>query len=344
MKHLGAMCAVVTLFLFPAPMALAQGGPSVGGPSNYNPAGAGTSSRAQDQSDADRAYREAVSQKRNELSKKESREQVMQEARVVAKSLHLACDVSDAQIASENKITGKSGAKITARTYEIACGQGEGFFVVAQDPDPPVGFSCFSIEGQRAAAAAKGEKFDQACVLPANHDLNAMATAALAHAGTTCNVAKLQWYGQNSSIEFTEVACGDGKGYLLGTALPGSDAATRVVSCSDAAAQGKPCVLTKSAPVSAAAAPAVDAAPTREAFKAALTQHGIACTPSGDNDIRLIGKQNKSQRHVVEFKCPEQPKGLIALIPLGSNTSPFQSMNCAEAAKIGASCKLTTAN
>jgi hypothetical protein len=344
MKHHGAMCAVATLLLFPASIALGQGGPSVGGPSNYNPAGAGTSSRSQDQSDADRAFREAISQKRNALSKKESREQVMQEAGTVAKSLHLACDVSDAQIASENKITGKTGAKITARTYEIACGQGEGFFVVAQDPDPPVGFSCFAIEGQRAAAAAKGEKFDQACVLAANHDLNMMATAVLSHVGTTCNVAKLQWYGQNSSMEFTEVACGDGKGYLVGTALPGSDVATRAVSCTDAAAQGKPCIMTKSAPVSATAAPAGEPAPTLEAFKAALTQHGIACTPSGDNDIRLVGKQNKSQRHVVEFKCPEQPKGLVALIPLGSNTNPFQSMNCAEAAKIGASCKLTTAN
>ena len=151
------------------------------GPSNYNPAGAGQDSRAQDQNDADRAFREAVSQQRNALSKKESREQIMQEASAVAKSLHLACDVSDAQIASENKITGKSGAKITARTYEVACGQGGGFFVVAQDPDPPVGFSCFAVEGQRAAAAAKSEKFDQACVLPANHDLNAMASAVLAH-------------------------------------------------------------------------------------------------------------------------------------------------------------------
>jgi len=344
MKHTGAICAVAMLALCNTSAVLAQGGPSVGGPSNYNPAGAGTSSRAQDQSDADRAFREAVSQKRNALSKKEPREQVLQEAGAVAKSLHLACDVSDAQIASENKITGKSGAKITARTYEIACGQGEGFFVVAQDPDPAVGFSCFAIEGQRAAAAAKGEKFDQACVLPANHDLNAMATAAMAHAGTSCNVATLQWYGQNTTTEFTEVGCGDGKGYLLGTALPGSDTATRVVSCSDAAAQGKPCVLTKSAAASAAAAPTGEPAPTREAFKAALTQHGIACTPSGNDDIRLIGKQNKSQRHVVEFKCPEQPKGLIALIPLGSNTNPFQSMTCAEASKIGATCKLTTAN
>ncbi len=344
MKHYGAICAVATLFLFHAPMALAQGGPSVGGPSNYNPAGAGQDSRAQDQNDADRAFREAVSQQRNALSKKESREQVLQNAGAVAKSTISTCRCYRLQIASENKITGKSGAKITARTYEVACGQGEGFFVVVQDPDPPVGFSCFAIEGQRAAAAAKGEKFDQACVLPANHDLNAMATAVLAHAGTTCNVAKLQWYGQNTTTEFTEVACGDGKGFLLGTALPGSDVATRVVSCTDAATQGKPCVLTKGASVSAAASAAGEPAPTREAFKAALTQHGIACTPSGNDDIRLIGKQNKSQRHVVEFKCPEQPKGLIALIPLGSNTNPFQSMDCAEAAKMGAVCKLTAAN
>ena len=253
MKQYGAMCAGAILAVIQASTAFAQGGPSVGGPSNYNPAGAGQDSRSQDQLDADRLYREAISQKRVSLSKKESREQVMQEASAVAKNLHLACDVTDAQIAGESKITGSGGQKITAHTYEVACGQGPGYFVVAQDPDPPVGFSCFAIEGQRAAAAAKGEKFDQACVLPANHDLNGMATAVLAHAGTSCTVAKLQWYGQNKTTEYTEVACADGKGFLLATALPGTEGSARVMSCSDAGAQGKPCVLTNATPGSVAA-------------------------------------------------------------------------------------------
>src|SRR5262249_52089006 len=136
----------------------------------------------------------------------------------------------------------------------------------------------------------------------------------------------------NTTTEYTEVACADGKGFLLGTALPGAEGSTRVVSCAEAAGQGKPCALTKMI-VAGASPSAAEPLPTREAFKASLSQHGIACTPAGDDDIRLIGKQNKSQRHVVEFKCPEQPKGLVALIPLGSNPSPFQSMNCADAAK-----------
>jgi hypothetical protein len=179
-------------------------------------------------------------------------------------------------------------------------------------------------------------------VLPPNHDLDAMATAVLARAGTSCSVARLQWYGQNKTTEYTEVACGDGKGYLLGTALPGAEPSIRAVSCADAAAQGKPCALTK-APTAGATALS-EPTPTQEAFKAALAQRGVACTVAGNADIRLIGKQNKSQRHVVEFKCPEQPKGLVALIPLGANQNPFQSMDCVEAAKIGAACKLTIAN
>jgi hypothetical protein len=103
------------------------------------------------------------------------------------------------------------------------------------------------------------------------------------------------------------------------------------LSCTDAAGQGKPCVLTKGASVSVTAS-AGEPAPTREAFKAALTQHGIACTPSGNDDIRLIGKQNKSQRHVVEFKCPEQPKGLVAL----RDTSGRQTFPPISSAKMGA--------
>jgi len=80
--------------------------------------------------------------------------------------------------------------------------------------------------------------------------------------------------------------------------------------------------------------------PTLDDFKAALVQHGIACTPS---NIRVIGKENVRKRHVVEFLCPEQPTGLVAFIPLGTNANKFETLDCPTAAKSGVVCKLTAA-
>jgi len=55
----------------------------------------------------------------------------------------------------------------------------------------------------------------------------------------------------------------------------------------------------------------------------------------------VIGKETLSQRHVVEFACAQHPEGLVAYIPLEGNTAPFETLDCAAAAKRGLVCKLT---
>ncbi|HEY4113591.1 MAG TPA: hypothetical protein VGM17_05960 [Rhizomicrobium sp.] len=312
---------------------------SINGPSNYNP-GASNEGPNQAQQDSDRIYREVLTKQRSTLQKRFSSQKIMDDSTAAANGLQLSCNIQDAQLASENKMP-VNGHDVTAFTYEIACADGMGYFVVSQNPEPPVGYSCFTIEGQRAAAAAKGQKFEEACVLPENKDLRAVAGDVMRNLGTTCKVTRLQWMGQDDTkhSEYTEAACNDGKGYILATALPGSPMQGNVIPCSEANGHGLACRLTNTATASAAAG-SKEGSPTVDDFKTALTQHGVACTVAADTDIRLIGKQNKSQRHVVEFKCPEQPKGLVVLIPLGSNSSPFQTMDCAAAAKIGAACKL----
>ena len=208
LRHLAATVAalVVVVGLGRTP-GFAQG--SISGPSNYGaPSGAGESeSQSFAQGESDRLFREAVTQRRTALQKRQSTEQTFNDATATAKALQLSCDVQDVQIASANKLTGADGKPVAALTYEIACGNGMGYFVVSQSPEPPVGYSCFAIAGQHAAASAKGEKFDEACVLPANHDLNLMATHVMRNSGTPCTVTKAAWYGQNtaSHTEYTEV-------------------------------------------------------------------------------------------------------------------------------------------
>jgi hypothetical protein len=160
------------------------------------------------------------------------------------------------------------GKEVETSVYEVACSNGMGYFLESQGPEKPVAISCLAAEGTRAADAAKGKKMDFFCQLPENRDVKAMAASLLAGAGTPCAVRDLQWFGKSAATqtEYSEVVCNDGKGYLLRTALPGTQAQTHVMSCADAARQGIKCRLTDSGPV--------EKPLTLETFKDALAQHG----------------------------------------------------------------------
>lgn len=162
--------------------------------------------------------------------------------------------------------------------------------------------------------------------------MKTMMATVLSRVGTNCTVRNYRWVGISSvtNAEFNEVACTDGNGYILKTALPGSMVQPRAVDCHTAGMQGLPCTLTSGGMVV-----------TVQTFKDALAAHKVACTAS-DTNVRALGQQTASKRYVVEFQCPEQPKGLVAFIPLNGNSAPFETLNCAAAAKKGAACKLTT--
>ena len=333
--------AISLLFALPA---FGQGGPGTGTqPGSVGMPSAGTRDmgRSEVQDESDRIYREQLLHRRVAQDSKQSRATTMQESSDAAKALQLSCDVKDAGFIGQAHAT-VNGRSVNAKTYEIACGNGMGYFVVWQDPELPVAYSCLQAEGQRAAAAAKGQQYDGVCELPANRDLNAMATRLLASGGATCGVTKLAWFGKDEKggAEFTEVVCSDGKGYVLATSLPGFIWKAQAQTCSEAAARGMACQMTTVAVATAgpATAAADDDHPTAEALKAALAQHGVACTVA---DLRLIGREKMRRRHVVEFQCPEQPKGLVAFIPLGANVAKFETLDCVASTKAGIACKLT---
>ncbi len=248
----------------------------------------------------------------------------------LVKSLQFTCEVQDAILAAEGPVTA-SGKKVDTKTFEVACASGLGFFLVSQDPEKPYGFSCFAADATRAADAAAGKPAPAVCHLPANADVKAMASTVLSRAGTNCPARDLRWVGQSSAAntEFVEVACTDGAGYIVSFANPGSAAPVRAVTCHDSALKGLPCKLSSNGNV-----PTV----TLQTFKDALAQHKIACDAA---NVRVIGQQTASKRYVVEFQCPQQPKGLVAFIPLSDSTAPFETLDCAAAAKKGAVCKLT---
>ena len=248
----------------------------------------------------------------------------------LVKTLPLSCDLTDAVLAAQGPAS-VNGKSVDTKTYEVACGNGMGYFLVTQAPEKPYGFSCFAAEATRAADVAQGKPPGTVCQLAANASVKAMMTTVISRAGTNCQVRDFRWVGTSSAsnTEFTEVACSDDTGYILKTAMPGSTQPPRAINCHDAAIQGLPCKLT-----------IVPGAfvPTVQTFKDALAQYKVSCDAP---NVRVVGQENVLKRYVVEFQCPQQPKGLVAFIPLNGNTAKFETLDCKAATKKGVTCQLT---
>ena len=103
-----------------------------------------------------------------------------------------------------------------------------------------------------------------------------------------------------------------------------------VISCQEAAKYGMKCRLTDGGPVSATV--------SQQALRDALKQNGVNCEPM---QMRVVGRESESKRYVVELQCPQQPKGLIAFIPLEGNTNKFETLDCPAAAEQEIPCQLT---
>ena len=248
----------------------------------------------------------------------------------VLNSVQFSCQLTNAQLQLEGTET-VDGASVKTQSYEAACSNGLGYFIIGRGQQSrPSGITCFAADATRQADLKANRPPDLACTLPENLDVKAMAANVVLRKGLSCTVRDVRWVGVSakSNTDYTEIACGDGTGFILASPLPGSTATPQLVKCHDAAAQGIPCKLSDNGAMIV----------TLQTFKDALAQHQVACDAT---DVRVIGKETTKQRHVVEFACPQHPAGLVAFIPLEGNTAPFETVDCAAAAKRGLACKLT---
>ncbi len=237
----------------------------------------------------------------------------------------LSCTVSDAVLVAED-------ATAHTKTYEVACENGTGYFLVQSEPPvAPFGFSCFAADAARRADIAAHRQPAVACGLAANANPKAMAGRILSHAGRICEPRDYQWLGQNSksNTDFLEVACRDGSGYIVRMPLPGSLAPMRIETCIESGRNGLACRMTESDPVIIAS-------------KDAIKQHNVSCEAEA---VHVIGHETIKKRQVVEFFCPkQQPNGLVAFIPVDGSTAPFEALDCSAAKQRQAVCTLTKQN
>ena len=257
----------------------------------------------------------------------------MTQSAKLIEALHLACALSNAQlVVAGTRKPAAAGKAVETRVYEVACGAQLGYLLETQGSDAPIAISCFSAEITRAADVAKGMEPGFFCKLPENKDVYAGVSSMIAAAGEPrCTVRDVKAFGRSASTqsEYSEVACQDGKGFLLRTPLPGSTAKALVTGCADAAKQGIKCRLTEAGPV--------EIPVTLDTFKAALSQHGVSCKI---DPIRMIGQEDHLKRYVVEYRCADQGMVAVAFLPLEGNTNPFESIDCkTAAAEHGVTCQ-----
>jgi hypothetical protein len=252
-------------------------------------------------------------------------------ATALVKAMPLSCEVTDALLVATGPAV-VDGKNVDTKTYEATCSNGMGYFLISADQAKPYGFSCFAADATRAADIAAGRKPGTVCQLPQNTNMKAMAGAILGKAGVQCAIKDYRWIGQNSAnhTEFDEFACESGQGYMVIAALPGAQIPVHLETCNASASRGLPCKLSDNGALPV----------TLKTFRDAIAQHNVACDAT-DNAIHVIGQENAKKRYVVEFQCTQQPKGLIAYIPLSGNTAPFETLDCEAASKRGAKCTLT---
>ncbi len=260
-----------------------------------------------------------------------------EEGEKLATALHVSCDVNDARLVVSGTRRASSGGKsVDTRVYEVACAGSVGYLFESQGSATPLAISCVSAEEARAADAAKGKEPGFFCALPENKDVHALVTSIIAaDTGAQCGgVARLEPFGRSESTksEYSEIVCNDGKGFLLRTALPGSQVKATAMTCAEAARQGIKCRLTDAGPV--------ETPVTLDTLKSALAQHGEECRI---DQLRMIGQEDHLKRYVVEYLCAEQPAGRVAFVPLQGNTNPYETLECSAAAVNGLACILAPA-
>ncbi len=238
----------------------------------------------------------------------------------LAKTVTPDCNVGKARWIAPNS----AGDKVF---YELLCKTGvSGIYAIPNydAADQTVGYmNCLKVEG----TPLKCELSDRARTVEA-------LTPTAEDAKDGCTVSDMRYIGSARAQDYYEVGCATPPGFVM--VLDDKGQFQGAVGCDKAAAIGG-CKFTDMAAVTAEAHARAEA--NRTKYAAALDKAGIDC--SGDTFAR-IGAQTDTGRDVVEFKCPEQPNGLMAFVPAAKPDAPFESFDCFTARMKALPCKLTT--
>jgi len=205
--------------------------------------------------------------------------------------------------------------------YEVACKDNRGglFDVGLNGGKPKLTYrSCLMTEGSPSA-----------CTFQAKDDILNQAKAIGLKADAKCQVNNVRFIGVTGDNDgyFYEFGCANKPGFIAIEGISGT--IDEVRSCALARDLGG-CQFTSLADASATEL-------TR--YNKVLKDNGIACTVT---EFNLVGIQTSSRRDFVEFKCVEQPWGLVGLVPQEGSNSSVNLSDCFIDASRRSSCIFVT--
>ena len=200
----------------------------------------------------------------------------------------VACDIENARAIG-------SGAKNSY--FEIACKGGTGYVMQTANPASVAGEvvanSCLLYED---GANVSCKLTDKAAQL-------AIADTLAAASGKSCQVKDKRYVLSTKADNYFEVACADGKGYMLQQTVAGG-ALARAIDCAQAAFVGGGCTLTDSVAAQTEQAGLYSKLATKGGFNCEVEKYGML--PSQD-----------PKKEIVELKCKNRPDGAIAIFSTG---------------------------
>jgi hypothetical protein len=208
----------------------------------------------------------------------------------------------------------------TATVFEVACQGGPGYNVQTSFPvsaSKPAQFTpCFAIPADSHIK----------CTLTDEATSASYVTAVAAKMGKPCQVKDQRYVGATGDGEtFFEVACQDGKGFMIEQTANGD--VKPAIDCAVADNIGGGCTLTNSR-----------AAETEQAGLYSKLAHsaGYACDVSRYAPFNV----NVPGHEVVELSCGNRPDGAVAIFP-ASTAEKAQIYDCAHSEIAGYRCSFT---
>ncbi|HWE44662.1 MAG TPA: hypothetical protein VG407_01430 [Caulobacteraceae bacterium] len=205
--------------------------------------------------------------------------------------------------------------------YEVSCGDQGGYFITVDTKGAPTGnpVSCL----QQTTDPTKWP-----CKLTTKAQAVAGIAAMAKPYDEQCQASDARFVGRDTSSksDYYEVACSNKAGFMLEA---NGGKGVRVLDCLSARSIGGGCTMTDTTKLAQAAG---------SGFAATLQKNGVPCTAT---DTSIYGKDKRTNRDIVEFKCPEQPFGVVAVIPGAGSTGKFDHYDCLGAAERALDCQLT---
>jgi hypothetical protein len=173
----------------------------------------------------------------------DARKAGMADAPALVQAAGLSCQVSDARLVGKVPADKKAGT-LGSSLYEVACGQNAMGFLVQTSATgaAPNAFSC--LEANYPADPTKPAA--NPCILPGNLNPMASLTPLLAKAKVDCTPDKVRGIGQTKTNVLLEMACPEGKGYIVTASAPldvNKDATATNCLAYDAADGNVKCIL-----------------------------------------------------------------------------------------------------